>query len=923
VQTSRLAPDDAVDQDRGQSRDQDRGRDRDLSAQALTGRLADLAAGTARQVDADETWLYLMDPEMPALEHGWKLHLSAKADLLAETMDLVLPVLLRFTCDAKFAAGLETLRDLNAGSNNPASVGKAVTVYPLPRDLVPLATELARVLAGRPGPRVVSDRRLRADAPVYYRYGPFHVSAWTDNADLTIQGPAGQRFSGLAKAKYRQPEWIEDPFSTSAVTAPPISRIGEGRYRVTAGIVRSPRGNVYRAVEIASGRQVVIKQARAYVAEDTDGFDACGRLRHEHRVLRALAGVDGVPEAVDYFRHGEDEYLVSTSCGGEDLRRDIAANGPYHDPYREPRADPAGRSARGWPALARQLLQVLDRVHERGVVVRDFKPGNVVIDADGTARLVDFGISALDGQGPGGGTTGYSLPIAGPSDGPSHESSDGPSHEPPHGDAPADDYYALGATLFHAITMLDPITLDGDPATNRDRTLACLAGFLPDPRHPAHELIAGLLSPDADVRSAAADRLRTDAPDRRPAFGAKSGPGTRPGLPEITDGLLDDVIGHTLDYCARAAREWSADYRPRQPGRNDLDIYQGAAGVGLELLHHLDDQAETVAELASWAARHPMLPLLPPALYEGRAGVELFIAEARAALGDGSAGAGQPPPPTSPTSTDPAVPEAQADQISGAAGIGTGHLLLARRASADGRELDSSRHLAVAAQCARGILDGRFSTGLGENASDKTTPGLAALADGYAHGRAGIGAFLLGYACATGDAEATAAAERAFHELAAATPGLIAAAAVQGATRRYMCWCRGLTGVGSALLEAAAHYHDDALSALAGDCARAGDAIAARMGLVNQCCGLSGLGELHIDLAMATGDEQHRRSAERVAALILTRSAGTLQRPGFPDESLTRSSPGWAAGSAGVLTFMRRLRRRGGPRLWPAVHSGC
>lgn len=328
-----------------------------------------------------------------------------------------------------------------------------------------------------------------------------------------------------------------------------------------------------------------------------------------------------------------------------------------------------------------------------------------------------------------------------------------------------------------------------------------------------------------------------------------------------------------------------------------------------------------------------MLPLLPPALYEGRAGVELFIAEAAAALRSGPAGTEpeRPSPPRpavpasspAPTPGELTIPGAQADQISGAAGIGTGHLLLSRRALADGRKPESSHHLAVAAQCARGLLDGRFSMGLEENASDKARPGLAALADGYAHGRAGIGAFLLGYACATGDAEATAATERAFRELAADAPGIIAAAAVQGATRRYMAWCRGLTGIGSALLEAAAHYHDDALLALAADCAHAGDAIAARMGLVSQCCGLSGIGELHVDLATATGDEQHWQAAERIAALILTRSAGTVRRPGFPDESLTRSGPGWATGSAGVLSFIRRLRRRGGPRLWPAVHSGC
>ena len=48
-----------------------------------------------------------------------------------------------------------------------------MTVYPRAEQVRELGLELARVLAGHLGPRVLSDRRVREDAPVYYRYGPF------------------------------------------------------------------------------------------------------------------------------------------------------------------------------------------------------------------------------------------------------------------------------------------------------------------------------------------------------------------------------------------------------------------------------------------------------------------------------------------------------------------------------------------------------------------------------------------------------------------------------------------------------------------------------------------------------------------------------------------------------------------------------
>ncbi|WP_425554880.1 protein kinase domain-containing protein, partial [Kitasatospora putterlickiae] len=431
-----------------------------------------------RRLHAGDGWLYLHDPAMPALAHGWKLHLSARPEHLAELVDLVLPVLLRYTCDAKFAADAAVLGRLNSGLRGAAAVGKAVTVYPAPGGTEALAAELAEVLAGRPGPRVVSDRRLRADAPVYYRYGPFRADG--DDPDLVMTGPAGEAFPGLADGAYRQPPWAADPFAARAPRREATTRVGDGRYRITAGISRSPGGHVYRAVELATGRAVVVKQARAFVAEDPSGTDARGRLRHERRVLAALDGVPGVPRLVDYFRHGEDEYLVGTAVGPRDLRRDVLAAGPYP-------TGGGGTAGRDWWALARRLLAVLDGVHARGVVVCDLKPANAVPDGSGGCSLVDFGVSALAGERPAGATRGYGLPSAAQA-------------------RPADDYYALGATLHWAATGLDPVVIDPDPAVNCERTLACLAAALPggEAADAVVTVVAGLLSLDAGERATAA-----------------------------------------------------------------------------------------------------------------------------------------------------------------------------------------------------------------------------------------------------------------------------------------------------------------------------------------------------------------------------------------------------------------------------------
>lgn len=855
----------------------------DDTGPGLRERLAALLAGSGRRLVADGPWLCVFgggDGYLP--DHGWKLHVSARAADLSRVVDLVVPVLLRYGCDAKFAAGAGELRAMNSGERDPALVGKAVTVYPRPADVTALGGELAELLAGRPGPRVLSDRRIRPDSPVSYRYGPFRATG-ADDAALTMTGPGGAAFPGRAGTRYRTPPWAADPFRAEPPRARPAGLIG-GRYRLTSGIARSPHGDVYRAVDAVTGERVVVKQARAYAGEDGDGVDARGRLRHEHAVLAALAGVDGVPAVRDHVRHGDDEYLVTTDRGPRDLRRDVLAHGPY-----EPAgARPGGGAAtgRGFAALVRRLVTVLDGVHSRGVVVGDIKPSNVVLGADGAVSLVDFGVSALHGERPAGATPGYSMPA--------HRAGGPPR--------PADDLYALGATLYFALTGMDPVVVDRDDAVNRDRTLACLAGALPGAVHrPARELVAGLTDPDPVRRTAWARRGCAPQP---PAPGH-----ALPAPPRITPGLLDDLIAHTVRTCAAAAADMPAGARSRDGRRGSgATLYDGAAGLGLELLHHTDRPGvrEAVAGLARRTAGDPELPTLAAGLYVGRTGVDLFLDSAAALTGLPAASAA----PRGPRPYD-----GTGDQISGAAGAGTGLLALARHSYAAGRAAEGDARTAAAGECARALMaaeDGR------ERAEPQMSAAAseAAFAFGFGHGSAGAVHFLFAYHRRTGDRAAGAAARRGLDELVAHTPRLLALAARPEAHRRYGSWCRGLAGIGTVLIEAGEHDADPRATDLGVRCARACRALAPRMSPVSQCCGLSGVGELLVDAAAATGDGRLHRAAEEVAGLILARSGGTPRRPLFPDNTLTGSGPGWATGSAGVLSFLRRLRDRGGPRLW-------
>lgn len=148
----------------------------------------------------DDVWVYLHDPSYARRPNGWKLHISARSCTLIETIRQVLPVLSRHRCDAKFARSLDVMAALNSGADDPAAVGKAITIYPEPDDLVQLASELVRCLHGMEGPSISSDRQVSPDAPVYYRYGPMHpdrfVSGSAEKSTPSSSGPTAKRSPG-------------------------------------------------------------------------------------------------------------------------------------------------------------------------------------------------------------------------------------------------------------------------------------------------------------------------------------------------------------------------------------------------------------------------------------------------------------------------------------------------------------------------------------------------------------------------------------------------------------------------------------------------------------------------------------------------------------------------------------------------------
>jgi YVTN family beta-propeller protein len=146
-------------------------------------------------------------------------------------------------------------------------------------------------------------------------------------------------------------------------------------YRVEALVTRGGMGVVYRASDLSLQRPIALKLIAPELAED-ERFRR--RFLKESRLAASLDHANVVPVYEAGERDGQ-LYLAMRYVEGSDLKALVRRDG---------RLD-AERAL----AILGQVASALDAAHRRGLVHRDVKPGNVLIDEDGHAYLTDFGVS--------------------------------------------------------------------------------------------------------------------------------------------------------------------------------------------------------------------------------------------------------------------------------------------------------------------------------------------------------------------------------------------------------------------------------------------------------------------------------------------------------------------------------------------------
>ncbi|WP_086849500.1 class IV lanthionine synthetase LanL [Amycolatopsis kentuckyensis] len=861
----------------------------------------------------DEVWCYVRPPGRVTQPQGWKIHLSATPRSAVAVLEAAARVLLERQVTFKFAKGLPQLRMLLSVRCDRGTGGKFITVYPTgAEEFAELLEVLHRVTEGLEGPAILSDRRYRPDSLVHYRYGGFSGEQQVLDADGSfvpmLVSPGGDWVQDKRQAWYSPPSWAPAPI-VEAVSERKESERGKSqvklddRFVVYEAIRHSNRGGVYRAIDERTGRKVVVKEARPFIAAEIDGTDARDFLRNEYEVLRLLEPLGVAVRPVALFDYQGHVFLAEEHVDGVTLRS-------WVEQEMRPSAERVMALDRVLP-LAKQLVDLVSAVHDKGFVFRDFTPNNVMVTPEEDLVVIDTEFVAVPGQVV---TRVMTMSYNAP------EELSGPARYP----APEQvaDLYSLGASLFYLATGAHAVLPKDEPG----------AGGAARPHNDRIEFLVRSMSTHSPALAALAPIVlgltrelpaeRTPLHRVRELLDTVAAPAERPVPGRLGAGeqhrLLTDGVAHLVGAMTPDARQlWPVN--PLEGRLFDPNSLQAGAAGPIELLRRRvvatgDENLRAALQTAArWLDRRLNNdPRVLPGLYFGRAGTFWALYEAARELGDEEMMARA----VRRAKTMP-VKWTNPDITHGVAGGGLAQLHLWRRTGDE----ELRRRVLL---CVDSVLAAKAPDEVVWPIMDGPQAQAAGLTHyGFAHGVAGVCAFLLIVGreldrpeltrlAADGGDYLISLARR--HGEGASWP--TAQAEADGAARfDGVCWwCSGAPGIGTFLIRlwratGDQRYLDTAHQA----------AIATRaekwLLAPSHCHGLAGNGEFLLDMAAATGDDRYREWAEEYALALYRLSSERDGKLVLLDDSLTSVSYSYNVGMSGPLGLLHRLRH-GGQRWW-------
>lgn len=805
---------------------------------------------------------------------GFKIHISAVSSFAENLLKKIIPLLVTGNAAFKVVADSSMLDFVNSKNFPRGASGKFITIYPADEQhFRALIEQLYAATTDLRGPHILSDKPYRDSRVVFYRYGGLsarHKLTIFGERLQVINDGHGMEVTDRRLPTFRLPEGITDPFDSS-VNQPEPKRDGgillKERYLVESAITFSNSGGVYKGADQQTGRKVIIKEARPYIdITRHKGLDAVETLKKESQVLDLLGDTGLAPGVIDCFYAWDHYFLVEEFIEGLPLyayradERQALILGPKDDRER------VLRFCESFCKIGLNLIRALEMFHSKGIIFGDLSPRNILIDPQ-TLKLtiIDFECARFQST-----TEQHVFVPFTPGFG-SAERMQG------KGLSLADDFYAAGCVLYSLIMPI-PVLFDLNPDAKHtflDR-ISCEYGL------PANISKAILSLMDGSVDRAR--ELLSAEQKPGPSASTVAGETERQDIERVIARIASHIES-TVEY-TRDDRLWPADYRVFFT--NPLSISYGALGISLFLKHV---RGSIPAELLQWITSQisKITPEeFPPGLYVGVSGIAWALSEL---------GLEEEAVATMRIAYHSPLLFEGCDVFYGCAGIGLASLYFWGRTKEE-----------CFLEKARALGDHLLRTSREDEGGRQWQNVDGCCYYGYAHGASGIALFLLYLYKATQESKyleyAQLGIEREIFR-SVDRDGALAWTRADEDTITFPYWRFGSSGIGSVLIRFYNVLGIDRYRELAVKAAQYGSGKYAVS--PGQFYGLSGIGELFLDMYHFTGHREYLDEAAQIVQKILLYEISTEKGTAFPGEDLLRISNDLGTGSAGIGFFLSRF----------------
>lgn len=844
------------------------------------------------RVTIDDKWIYVTPVGTGLLEQGWKLHISSTVRDSVDILRITIPFLVHQQCKFKIIRTHDLLRQLNHGIFGMSQIGKFITIYPQNDEMaVHIAEKIDQYIDDYIGPSVPSDLPLHDKSNVFYRYGSFSnkvLQLLNGETVHALSSPSGALIPDQRRLFYVPPVGVSNPFPPQNIPASGVRLLGD-RYIILANASRTARGWVLLAHDVDANRPCAIKQAMIRPQVGLHDLEPSDMLRREFATLQELVELEIFPHPLDLFEDTKCVNLVMDYIDGFTLPEYLA----------DRRARSGPKVVEGDVNLARRIGIHLETLHKNGMVFRDLKSSNIIIQSDLTVRFVDAEHVYRQSESiPGGvGTRGYMIPTNSIDVAPKRA-----------------DIYSYGCVLYYIVTGAEP-----SQAPDVENLLSRpIQDLVPDCPSQLVTLVEDCLNldgePDLDIAEILT-RLST-APERDKCLAKRS---LHSNTVFSNPNEVAIAIGRQLISAFHGVRLDQGTWKTTHPvSANPFarDIDAGASGTVLALARFLDCKSSDVTfrqrilavldGAANWlSSTHYHLENKLPGLYFGEMGVALAVATAAEALSDNSLAVRA----EEISQFVARCPHTSPDLFCGSAGRLRGHTLLSRR-------LDSDLELNNAKSCADFLIE-LFESRSCSFEGWRIPPGFEGLSDkvylGYAHGAAGIAdAFLDLFDCCQDDRYLSLAkavgdnlVARAQHWTSGG-PGVYWDCTDSAGDAAMPYWCHGATGIALFLMRLNARAHDirreDILREALVAVSRGG-----RWARPTYCHGLSSAIDVLVEASIVLRDAEYHSQArelyELLASFVVPSDDGVV----VSTENAEIVTPDLMVGYSGLVTPLLRL----------------